>query len=145
MSSFSFLVFSFRSRRPFDCLRTGVTTNARCYNRPAVKLCKQRGRAFLDNVGASRDTALVLGEAVVLITFLENSRVDARGTRVLPDLRLAKGDEVLGCGVQHAVVGRASVLGVVLFVEGRSPEDDVGFDVGVVVRLRSPSVACRLR
>jgi hypothetical protein len=126
----------------FNCLCASIPSDTRCYDGPSIKLCKQRRRALLDDVGAAGNAAFVFGEAVVLITLLQYRRVNAGGTSVLPDLGLAEGNEVLGGCVEHAVVRRACVRRVVFLVQRRCPENNVGLDVGIVVSLRRPSIAC---
>ena len=117
--------------RALDGRRAGVAADAAVHERPRTgcpgrSTRGQRRRLLLDDVGAAgAAAALVLGEAVVGAALLDDGRVDAGLAAVLPDLRLAEGDEVAGGGVEHPVVGVAGVAGVALGVELRGPEHDV--------------------
>ena len=128
-------------RRPLDRARARVAADARVDHRPRRQGRPQLGRRLLDDVAASGGAgALVLREPVVDVAGLDHRRVDARHP-VLPDLRLAEGDEV-ACGrVQHPVVRAARVTRVALGVELRGPEHHERADRLVVVRLGRPRVA----
>lgn len=102
--------------RAFDRFRTRVFPNTRRDGSPAVQLVKQARRALLDDVGAAAHGSFVLGEAVVGVAGLDDGGVDACSAGILPDLWLAKCLEILGGGIQHAMIRVSSVGRVALLV-----------------------------